>query len=196
MRRMLVTLAAIASTLSSVAAARTDDAATSPDGRYRAWVKVERPPAVDALDRGITSLWLTDIRTGARRMVVRGDNRPSPGADSTAFWGPHFSMDGKSVYLSVVAGEVSAGTFRVDLRTGARRFMTLGGGVVGVMRTGPYAGCLLVKQHRYWAKGGSYNPVLLLRHAGKQIMMIPGSDKDDGGGSVGRWLRTKGWRAS
>ena len=195
MRRMLITLAAIASLLPSVAVARVGNTVTSPDGRYRVWVKVERPPAVEGLDRGITSLWLTDTRTGARRMVVRGDKRPSPGADFTAFWGPHFSMNGKSVYLSVVAGEVSAGTFRVDLRTGARRFMMVGG-VVGVMRTGPYAGCLLVQQHRYWATTGSYNPVVLLRPDGKQIMMIPGSEKDDGERSVGRWLRTKGWRAS
>ena len=95
MLRMLITLAAISSALLSVAAARAGDSATSPDGRYRVWVKVERPPAVDGLDRGITSLWLTDRRTGATRMVMRGDNRPSDGADFNAFWGPHFSMNGK-----------------------------------------------------------------------------------------------------
>lgn len=195
MRRMLIALAAIASVPASVASARTGDAATSPDGRYRVWVKVERPPAVEGLDRGITSLWLTDRRTGASRMVVRGDDRPSDGADFNAFGQPHFSMNGKYVYLIVVAGEVSLGTFRVDLRTGARHFMMVGG-VVGVMRTGPYAGCLLVQQHRYRPTAGSYNPVALLRPDGKQIIMIPGSEKDDGERSVGRWLRTKGWRAS
>jgi hypothetical protein len=194
MRHMLVTLATVASIPLAVAA-QASNTATSPDGHYRVSVKVERPPAVDGPDHGITSLWLTDLRTGARQMVVRGDNRPTDSAAFDAFGEPHFSMDGKSVYLVVVAGEVSLGTFLVDLRNGAKRFMMYGG-VIDVMRTGPYAGCLLVKQHRYWDKGGSYDPVVLLRPNGREIMMIPGSENDDGTRSVRRWLRKKGWRAS
>jgi hypothetical protein len=196
MRRLLIALAAIASALPSVVAtAQPSDTATSPDGRYRVWVKVERPPAAEGVDRGITSLWLTDTRTHISRMVVRGNEAPSNVAIFSAFGDPHFLMDGTSVYLSVVAGEVSMATFRVDLRTGARRFAMFGG-AVGVMRTGPYAGCLLVQQHRYWTKGGSYNPVVLVRPNGKQLLMIPGSENDDGERSVGYWLHRKGWRAS
>ena len=195
MRRLLITLSAIAAAVFSITAAQAGDTATSPDGRYRAWIKIERPPAAEGSDRGVTSLWLTDNRTGASRMVVRGEERPSPVAEFAAFGQPHFSMNGKSIYLSVVAGETSLATFQVNLRTGARHFVMIGG-VMGVVRTGPYAGHLLVSEHRYRREGGSYNPVLLFRPDGKQILMIPGSDKDDGERSLGRWLHAKGWRAS
>ena len=194
MRRLLIALAAVVAAVPPVAA-QTGETATSPDGRYRVWIKVERPPAPEGSDRGITSLWMTDTHTGTSRMVVRGDETPSPFAAFTAFWEPHFSLDGKSVYLSVVAGEVSAATFRINLRTGARRFAMIGS-VIGVVRTGPDAGNLLVREHRYWLKGGSYNPVVLVRPDGKRILTIPSSQKDDGERSVGRWLRAKGWRAS
>ena len=186
--------AAIVATLVVAApAVAASDSANSPDGRWRAWVSTDR--AANDKDDGLTSLWLTDTRTGSSRLLFRGRPAGTPERNMATFDSPKFSLDGGFVYVNADAWATSSAVHQINVRTGADRFV-VAGGLVAVVRTGPYRGYLLVGQHRYRPKGGSYDPVLLFRPDGKQIMMIPDSDTDEGQPSVDRWLKAKGWTAS
>lgn len=166
--------------------------AVSPDGRWRADVRADRAATDD--DPGISALWLTDTRTGASRKLFVGRPAEKIEATTATFSDPHWSLDGGFVYINADAWATSSAVHQVEVTTGAERYV-IEGGVVGVLRTGPYRGYLLVQQHRYWPQGGSYDPVSLYQPNGKRILMVPGSDKDSGEGSVDRWLKTRGWTA-
>jgi len=183
----------IATVLVATPALADDKSAVSPDGHWRAWIKTDRPPT--ASDDGQDSLWLTDVRTGASRLLFRGKASQKPERNLVTFDSPRWSLDGGFVYIDADAWATSSAVHQINVRTGAERYV-VDGGLAGVIRNGPYRGYLLVNQHRYWPKGGSYNPVSLYRPDGKKILMIPGSDKDDGDPSMTDWLKAKGWTAS
>lgn len=182
MRRALITVAVFAAP-----ALANEGGAASPDGRWQAWIKVERP-ATDS-DDGLDSLWLTDRRSGKSCRLFRGH------LNTAAIANPHWSLDGRFVYVTTKEAPVSLGTHRIDVRSGTERLVFVGG-TVSVLRNGPYRGYLLAQPHRYWEAGGSYNPIVVVRPDGKEMFTVPGSDKDDGAKSLDRWLRAKGWTAS
>lgn len=69
------------------------------------------------------------------------------------------------------------------------------GWLYGVLRNGPYRGHLVMGTqfcHRARA-GGSGNPVSVVSPSGEVIMLVPGSDRHGGEGSLVKWLTEKGW---
>jgi len=170
-----------------VAPAIARDNAISPDGRWRAVVRDQRQPTLTT--GGVSAIWLIDTRSGKRRKLYTG------GCFRGGWGKPQWSPDGRFVYFDRLESEVSAGTHQVDVRTG-KEMRAFDGGLIGIVRTGPYRGYVLTQPHRYWVGGGSYNPIVLVRSDGKEILTVPGSDKDDGKRSLPRWLRAKGWKAS
>ncbi len=163
------------------------ESATSPDGRWRAEIRVERQATTER--GGSSAVWLIDTRTGKHRKLYVGP------VFRGSFWGPRWSPDQRIVYFSKLESETSAGTHQINVRTGEQK-LVFDGGLMRVMRTGPYRGYLLAQPHRYREAGGSYNPIVLVRQDGKEILTVPGSDEDDGARSLGRWLLAKGWAAS
>lgn len=169
-------------------------AAQSPDGRLRAWIKPEAG-AQGASGQDASSLWLTDRRTKRSRLLFRGVPSRDPRRDTVSIDNPRFSLDGGYVYVDADAYATSRAIHQIDVRTGTERFV-VDGGLLGVIRTGPWRGYLLVGQHRYRANGdGSYDPVLVYRPDGREMLTVPRS-VEDGDGAVARWLRAKGWSAS
>jgi hypothetical protein len=69
------------------------------------------------------------------------------------------------------------------------------GWLYGVLRNGPYRGHLVMGRqscHRGRA-GGSGNPVSVVSPSGEVILLVPGTDRDGGEGSLSKWLKEKGW---
>lgn len=192
---MRAALIALAIALIATPALADDDSAISPDGRWKVSVRVDRPAT--STDDGQDSLWLTDTRSGASQLLFRGAAAQKPERNLATFEAPRWSLDGGFVYINADAWATSSAVHQINVRTGAERYV-IDGWLSGVIRTGPYRGYLLVGQHRYWPapRYGSYNPVSLYRPDGKRILMVPGSDKDDGDPSVEQWLKAKGWTAS
>lgn len=165
------------------------DPALSPDGKTVAAIKVERagePQTGEAR----SALWLIDVQTGAARQLLASTPDEDLRRNLAAVWQPEFSPDGKAIYVEAEAWTTSSAIHRVDLPSGAHRFIT-DGEKLGLIPRGKFAGYLLVQKHKYRGapKYGSYNPVYVVRPDGKQAKLIPGSDKDDGETSVGVWLK-------
>lgn len=167
----------------------------APDGRTVAFIHVDGPPP-EGGDGNLTSLWIGDGATGQSHRLIG----PHPATDVKenfdSFDGPKFSLDGGFVYVSASAWAPSPAVHQVSLATGQEHFV-IDGGVMSLIRTGQYQGYLLVQRHMYYPapKEGSYNPVYVVRPDAKQSFIVPGSDKDDGAGSVDAWLKAHGWQA-
>lgn len=64
---------------------------------------------------------------------------------------------------------------------------------MGVIRTGPWRGNLLIQQKNYHEGGGAYFPTLVFRPDGKELFMIPGSGNSYGTEVTKDWMKAKGW---
>ena len=168
--------------------------ALSPDGALVVFVR-EGVPAAGHEATIPTELWLRDIRSGAERRLLGETASEDPEKTQTGFNNPVFSNDGRTVYVLGHAWVTSDVVLAVDVKSGKARFV-MGGNSVAVMRNGPYRGDLLVSRHKYHSggQGGSYDPVDLVTPAGKTILTVPGSARDEDG-AVRRWLKRHGWRA-
>ena len=183
-----------AATLLILTPAQGQDMARSPDGRQS--IAIVPAGKGDDNGSGAQALVLRSSDHGERRLLLsRWD--ADYGRNLANLSHPLFSPDGGSIYFSSAdASPGSAYVHRFDLKSNTVRPVGPGS-VLKVMRTGPYKGDLLVQTHRYWDRpeGGSYNPVFLTHPSGRRIMMVPGSDRDDGETAVDPWLSQKKWRA-
>lgn len=163
--------------------------ALSPDGKTVAAIKVARTGEPNT-GEARSALWLIDVQTGAARELVASAPAEDLRRNLAAMWQPEFALDGKGLYVEADAWTTSSAIHRVDLPSGAHRFVT-DGEKLGVVPRGKFAGYLLVQKHKYHGapKFGSYNPVYVVRPDGKWSRLIPGSDKDEGETSVGVWLK-------
>lgn len=191
-KRLLVT-ALLSLVISGTALAQ--ETAKSPDGLYT--VSIVPAGAGDENGTGAQALDLYDGQHGARRRLLLSRWNADYARNLAGLSHPLFSLDGGFVYFSSTDASPNSGyVHRFDLKSSAVKSICPGS-VLRVMRTGPYRGYLLVQTHRYWDRpeGGSYNPVFLTHPSGKKIMMVPGSDNDDGELAVDPWLAKMNWRA-
>ena len=131
-----------------------------------------------------------------RRLLFAPRPAGEPRKMMAALWNPHFSLNGGFVYVEAEAWVTSAAIHQINVKTGAEKFV-IDGSILGVMRTGPHRGALLVRRHLYPKnpEDGAYDEVHLVRPDGKRILIVPGSREDEGEASVARWLKAKGWAA-
>lgn len=178
-------------TASSVQASPTR--AISPDGKHTATIL---PNGVGQEDgTGSEVLMLGDMASGKERRLLVSRYDEDTRRNLTNLSHPLFSLNGGYVYISASdIAPVTNAVHQIDLKTGAIRFV-IGGRALKVIRTGPYRGYLLVQQHRYYDKGGSYNPVFVVRPDGREELMVPGSANDDGELAIDPWLAKRNWRA-
>jgi hypothetical protein len=189
MRRIALLFAA----LLVAGAAGASETARSPDGRYM--VAVFQIGAGDEDGTGAQALVLSSASSKVQRRLLVSKSDGDYSRNTTGLSNPMFSLDGGFVYFS--SSDVSPNSTYVhqfDLKLNSVRPVCPGMGL-RVMRSGPYRGWLLVQKHRYWPRGGSYNPVYLVRPSGKEEMMVPGSDNDDGELAIEPWLAKMKWRA-
>lgn len=165
------------------------DPVLSADDKQIAYIKIEvagEPAYGDAR----TSLWIANVATGKSRLLLAPT--PAEGMTETlaAMWKPEFSLGGGYVYVEAEAWVTSPAIHQVHVKTGHHRYVT-DGRLFFVIRSGKYAGYLMVQKHKYHPgpEYGAYNPVYIVRPDGKWSMLVPGSDKDDGDKSVEAWMK-------
>lgn len=188
-----VTFSAVAMLVAGVSQAQ--DTAKSPDGLYTASVVPNGEG--DENGSGAQALVLYSTKGNVQRRLLVSKWNGDYSRNLAGLSRPLFSLDGGYVYFSSTdASPNSAYVHQFDLKLNVIKAVC-SGWALRVMRTGPYRGYLLVQTHRYWDRpeGGSYNPVFLTHPSGKKIMMVPGSDNDEGEFAVDPWLAKMNWRA-
>jgi len=184
-----------AMTLLLANAAQAQDTARSPDGFYT--VSVIPNGEGDENGSGAQALVLYISKGKVQRRLLVSKWNSDYSRNLAGLSGPLFSLDGGYVYFNSTDASPNSGyVHQIDLKLNVIKSVCPGW-ALRVVRTGPYRGYLLVQTHRYWDRpeGGSYNPVFLTHPSGKKIMMIPGSDNDDGELAIDPWLAKMNWRA-
>jgi hypothetical protein len=135
-------------------------------------------------------LWIVDIAAGKPRLLLASTPAGEVTTNLAAMWKPQFSLGGGFVYVMAEAWATSSAIHQISVSTGAHHFVT-DGELLFIIRQGRYAGYLMVQKHVYPQdiERGAFNPVFVIRPDGRESFMVPGSDKDDGENSVGRWMR-------
>jgi len=171
------------------------EAVLSADGRRIAFIHIDTPPPYESMPN-TTSLWVADLVTGKMRRLLSSRADKNPERSLASFQHPRFSLGGGFVYIDAEAWATSNAVHQIRVATSAERFV-IDGSTLGIIRTGPYRGYLLVGRHKYHPapEGGSYDPVSVVRPDGTEVLMVPGSDEDDGAQSVPAWLERNGWTA-
>ncbi|MBT3191929.1 MAG: hypothetical protein HN341_05180 [Verrucomicrobia bacterium] len=158
----------------------------SPDGRSVAFLRkssnVAYLPASGEADGDGNRLladqvWMVDLGTG-KEMLLVADRMPGEG-DVTeelkktvgVVSALCFSPDSRNLYFTTWAWVVSGALHAVDLRTGTERFVT-DANSVEVVQSGDHAGCLIVRKHKYFLGGGSYDWYWLIDSQGREIGLI------------------------
>jgi hypothetical protein len=175
--------------------AHAQDTAKSSDGLYTASVV---PNGMgDENGSGAQALVLYSTHSNARRRLLASKWNVDSSRNLSNLSHPLFSLDGGYVYFNSSDASPNSGFMhQFGLKLNIIR-PVCAGAVLRVVRTGPYRGYLLVQTHRYWDRpeGGSYNPVFLTHPSGRRIMMVPGSDNDEGELAVDPSLAKMNWRA-
>lgn len=187
---LAVTLAIICS-----GRAQAQDTARSPDGQYT--VSIVPNGEGDENGSGAQAIVLDGVKNKIHRRILVSRWNDDYGQNLVGLSHPLFSLDGGYVYFSSSDASPNSGyVHQVDLTLNIIKAICPGS-ALRIIRTGPYRGYLLVQSHRYRdsPEGGSYNPVFLTHPSGKMILMVPGSDTDDGELAVDPWLLKMGWGA-
>lgn len=192
MRRALVL---VASMLLCASIARASDTAKSPDSLYS--VSVVQIGEGDENGSGAQALVLSSINNNVQRRLLTSRWDGDYSRNLASLSNPMFSLDGGYVYFNSTDASPNSGyVHQFDLKMNVIKAVCPGWGL-RVMRTGPYRGYLLIQTHRYYEppRMGSYNPVYLIHPSGKKIMMVPGSDNENGELAIDPWLAKMNWRA-
>ncbi|MBV8124734.1 MAG: hypothetical protein JOY60_09525 [Burkholderiaceae bacterium] len=156
-----------------------DQSATlSPDHRCIAFVRATPARWIDVGPgkAQATEIWIVRTDgTGAHRILSgRDSDKPEQAlADMASL---QFSPDGRLLYFKSKAWVTSDAVHAVDLKTGREHFVQ-DGNALDLLRSGPYAGDLLVRRHKHWLGGGSYDWVWLLDPEGHEIGAVGPDDE-------------------
>lgn len=175
--------------------AQAQDTSKSADGRYT--VSIVPNGTGDENGSGAQAIVLYSTKSNIQRRLLVSKWNGDYARNLAGLSRPLFSLDGGYVYFNSTDASPNSGyVHQLDLKLNVIKSVC-SGWVLRVVRTGPYRGYLLVQTHRYWDRpeGGSYNPVFLTQPSGKKIMMVPGSDNDEGELAVNPWLTKMNWQA-
>lgn len=113
-------------------------------------------------------LWLVPVEGGSAHRLLAPRDDPKPERLLAGLQNPRFSPDGSVVYVESAAWATSGAIHAVEARSGRERFVVAGHSLT-VVPSGPYRGCLVVMQHRYFLGGGSFDWYWLFRPEGKEV---------------------------
>jgi hypothetical protein len=149
---------------------RDSQARLSPDRRLILFVREARRDSVETAQGRVpaSSIWIIRTDGGGIRELVEARSDTAPERALAGFQVPQFSPDGKRIYFLSSAWATSGAVHAVDIASGAHRFLVPGNSLE-VAATGPYAGHLLVEQHRTFVAGGSYDWVWLITPEGREV---------------------------
>lgn len=149
---------------------RDSQARLSPDGRLIVFVREARRDSVNTAQGRVpaSSIWIIRTDGGGIRELVRARSDTTPERALAVFQVPQFSPDSKRIYFLSSAWATSGAVHAVDIASGAQRYLVPGNSLE-VAATGPYAGHLLVEQHRSFIARGSYDWVWLITPEGREV---------------------------
>lgn len=157
--------------------------ALSSDGKWLAFVKrsshVMPGHCGDFADTGsqyADEIWIYDLqKMKLKRLVKNNFDCDEPTKMIVDPKSLVFSLDSKTLYFETSAWVTSGAVHAVNVNGKNLRFV-IDGGEYRIVQNGPYKGDLIVNQHRYHDKGGSYNWDWLFTPDGKQIKLYKKED--------------------
>lgn len=149
---------------------RDSQARLSPDRRLILFVREARRDSVETVQGRVpaSSIWIVRTDGGGIRQLVEARSDTAPERALASFQLPQFSPDSKRIYFLSSAWATSGAVHAIDIASGAARFLAPGNSLE-VAATGPYAGHLLVEQHRSFIAGGTYDWVWLITPEGREV---------------------------
>ncbi|MBV9104565.1 MAG: hypothetical protein JO313_00940 [Verrucomicrobia bacterium] len=143
----------------------------SPDGLWIVFIRAVSGQRIstgsgDQLDP--TELWQIGANGKDATRLLRCRTSERMEDVVAGFDDPQFSSGGRYVYFTTPAWTTSPAVHVVDT-TNAKEHFVCPGWNLEVLRSGEYRDCLLVRQHRYFLGGGSYDWFWLLRPDGNEI---------------------------
>jgi hypothetical protein len=130
-----------------------------------------------------TAIWLIRVDGSAARQLVRGHDT-SINNDIGDFRTLRFSPDGNRLYFSSEAAAVTNAVHVVTTGSGQESFVCLGE-LQDVVPLGPYAGDLILGQHRYYReRPGSYDVGGLFTPTCQQIKKLAVDSEGTGYDSI------------
>lgn len=157
--------------------AKLTDLIESPDGKWIAFVKksyfIVPKSCFYFFSKGdhADEIWMVNNKLMTKKLLVS----PYFTCDDVTkvILDPHhlrFSPDSKTLYFETSAWVTSGAVHAVNVDGKNERFV-VDGDDLHIVQTGKYKGNLIVNQHRYHDKGGSYNWDWLFTPSGKQIKL-------------------------
>lgn len=145
----------------------------SPDGASVAFVRTIKDRSVRP---GVSSfpaqeLWIARRDGSAARQLLATREAKDLRDAIAGFAHLTFSNDGQRIFFLSHAWETSSALHVVDVMLGYERFIAPANSFL-VLRTGDYAGCLVVSQHRYFVGGGSYDFYYLIAENGEELGIV------------------------
>ena len=150
---------------------RDSEPVLSPDGRWVVFVRATSGEAISAAngeERKPTELWQIGANGKEATLLVRTRRSEEIESLIAAFDSLQFSSDGRYVFFTTPAWATSYAIHVVDTTNG-KEHLVCPGADLEVLPSGEYRDCLLVRQHRYFLGGGTYDWFWLLRPDGKEV---------------------------
>lgn len=162
--------------------AKLTDLIESPNGKWIAFVKksnfIVPKNCFYFFSKGdhADEIWMVDTDTMTKKLLVLPYF--TCGDVTKVILDPHhlrFSPDNKTLYFETSAWVTSGAVHAINVDGKNERFV-IDGDELHIVQTGKYKGDLIVNQHRYHDKGGSYNWDWLFTPLGKQIKLYKKED--------------------
>ncbi len=171
-------------------------AVLSPSGQYVAFIRksskpadypAENPNGYSQDELLADQIWVVDLSMRKERLLVEDQaaDEPAKAISHIEDNSLKFSLDGKKLYFIISAWVTSGAVHAVSLDGSGERFVTAGNSVDVVPSGGEYRGHLIVRQHRYFIGGGSYDWLWLFDPDGKEIAPVGEEIKQSQAGYFG-----------
>jgi len=176
-------------------AGRDANPTLSPDGRRVAFVRTQPGPVIWNARGDVEQqeIWIVGVDGRGARRLARNARKVGTATAFSAFYELQFSPGGHLLYFQTGCAMVHGCLHSIDLRSGKTRLVS--GNVNGaeVLRSGRYAGHLLVQAHQYCTGDdppcGSYEEIWLITPEGKTVHDIGPGELAPGNETVARFKR-------
>lgn len=127
---------------------------------------------------GANEIWTIDIEGKNSKLIVKaGKKSPLQDRILARLNSPQFSSDDASIYFMSMGTVTSDIIYLLHFKTN-KLYFVVSGNSLEVIQRGRYTGCLIVKQHKYFLGGGSYDWFWLLSYDGKEKAPLGKTDKN------------------
>jgi len=159
----------------------------SANARLIAFIRVLKPE--DETREGRSELWTCDPQSGTMRRLLRSIPSPDPNENLSWFDHPVFSIDQRSIFVTALAWADEDAVHRVALATGTEQFV-VDGDLEAVIRSGQYAGDLVVRRHTPLpdAQSGFYYPMYVVQPSGQVLFRVPSTGENGDRAAFQQWL--------